>query len=349
MSSKRTTRSLRIETEKWGLRSPLRITGHLFTEIEVVVASVKEAEFTGRGEAAGVYYLGDDVPAIVARIESVHRAVEEGVGRQELQCLMPPGGARNALDCALWELEARRSERPVWQIAGLNAPKPRETTFTLSAESPETMALSARTAAFRSLKLKLTGEPIDAERVQAVRDVRPDGWLGVDANQGYTRQFLELMLPIFVSAHVHLIEQPFPVGEEEQILGINSPIPIAADESIQSLDDLTRLAKYFDVVNIKLDKCGGLTEGLRMAERAPELGLDVMVGNMMGTSLAMAPAFLVAQLCKLVDLDGALLLARDRACPARYDQGCIWCGEKVWGSAAGQQTQQHGCDLLGGD
>jgi L-Ala-D/L-Glu epimerase len=183
----------------------------------------------------------------------------------------------------------------------------------------------------RALKLKLTGTPQDAECVRAVRAARPDVWLAVDANQGFTRSFLIEMLPALVQARVEVIEQPFPLDRDADMEGLNSPIPVAADESAQTADDLARLAGLFDIINIKLDKCGGLTAGLDMARRAREMGFKVMVGNMGGTSRAMAPAFLVGQLCDVVDLDGPLLLQSDRTPPVEYREGYIWCDESVWG------------------
>lgn len=327
-----TSRTLRAVAEKWPLKKPIRITGHTFTDSEVVLVTLQQEGFTGRGEAAGVYYLQDDVLSMMQRIEAVRGPVEAGADRQALEALLPPGGARNALDCAMWELEARRTRRAIWQMAGLETPRPLLTTCTLGADTPENMAAGAR--AFpdaRALKLKLTGEPIDTDRVRAVRAARPDVWLGVDANQGYTRSRLERALAAFVSSDVKLIEQPLPRGEESQLADFRSPIPIAADESVQDSGDLARFAEFFDVINIKLDKCGGLTQGLAMARQALQLGVDVMVGNMAGTSLAMAPAFLLGQLCTVVDLDGPLMLQSDRSPNVRYEDGVLWCPDEVWG------------------
>jgi L-alanine-DL-glutamate epimerase-like enolase superfamily enzyme len=193
-------------------------------------------------------------------------------------------------------------------------------------------ALAYRDA--RAIKLKLTGEPIDADRVRAVRSARPDVWLGVDGNQGFTRPALEKLLPVLVDTKVALIEQPLPIGQEALLDGLRSPIPLAADETVQSLADVASLLGRFQVMNIKLDKCGGLTEGLAMARTARELGLDVMVGNMLGTSLAMAPAFVLGQLCKVVDLDGPLFLAADRAAAVGYKGGYINCPPGLWGRVA---------------
>jgi L-alanine-DL-glutamate epimerase-like enolase superfamily enzyme len=223
--------------------------------------------------------------------------------------------------------------RHAWHIAGLDRPRPLLTTFTVGANNPEKMALDARAyTQAKAIKLKLTGQPVDADRVRAVRAARPDVWLGVDANQGFTRASLETLMPVLVECRVELIEQPFKIGQEAQLDGFKSPIPLAADESAQGLADVAGLVGRFNVVNIKLDKCGGLTEGLAMAREARRLGLDVMVGNMVGTSLAMAPSCLIGQLCKVVDLDGPVFLSTDRDPPVRYENGTISSPEALWGA-----------------
>lgn len=325
--------TLRVEVEKWPLKAPFRITGYTTVELHVVVVTLEHRGCTGRGEAAGVYYLGDDVPSMEKRIEAARVSIEAGIDRESLQQMLPAGGARNAVDCAFWDLEAKLSGRFAWQLAGLEKPRPLLTTFTCSADEPDKMAATAHAYAHaRAIKLKLTGEPIDAERVRAVRGARADVWLGVDANQGLTRASLERLMPVLMEARVALIEQPFPIGQEALLDGLQSPIPIAADESVQSLSDIPALAGRFNVVNIKLDKCGGLTEGLAMARAARALGLETMVGNMLGTSLAMAPAFLVGQLCNVVDLDGPVFLKTDRAITVHYADGFIMCPEALWGN-----------------
>jgi L-Ala-D/L-Glu epimerase len=327
--------ALQVEVEKWPLRAPFRITGFTFVDVEVVIATVSCGGHTGRGEAAGVYYRNDTVAAMLTQIESVRADIEAGIDREALRHVLPAGGARNAIDCALWDLEAQLSGMPAWKIAGLGQPMPLVTTFTIGAEDPQHMARTAASyAGAQAIKLKLTGTPNDAERVRAVRAARPEVWLGVDANQGFTRASLADLMPVLVEARVGLIEQPFPIGREADLDGLRSPIPIAADESVQDLKDVAALVGRFDVVNIKLDKCGGLTEGLAIARQARALGLDVMVGNMTGTVLAMAPAFLVGQLCNIVDLDGPIFLRNDRSPGAVYEGGTIWCPPEVWGSGA---------------
>src|SRR5262249_16933978 len=237
-----------------------------------------------------------------------------------LQRLLPPGGSRNAVDCALWELDAARNRTPVWKLAGLPEVKPLGTTFTLGADDPAVMVQGARKYGHtRSLKLKLTGDlDVDIARVRAVRSARPDVWIGVDANQGYTLNSLDALMRELVDSRVALLEQPLARGREADLQGFSSPIPIAADESVLGLADLPGLRGRFHIVNIKLDKCGGLTEGLAMARKARELGLGVMVGNMVGTSLAMAPGFVLGQLCDIVDLDGPIFLRRDRPPTVTY-------------------------------
>jgi L-Ala-D/L-Glu epimerase / N-acetyl-D-glutamate racemase len=329
---------LSIAVQPVELAAPFRISGFVFERQDLVVVTLRDGAYRGRGEASGVYYLKDDPQKIVATLEAHRARIEQGIDRESLQKLLPPGGARNALDCALWELDAARSRRPVWELAGLRAVNPLVTTFTLGADEPAVMAEGARKYLHaRSLKLKLTGElDIDIARVRAVRAARPGAWIGVDANQGYRIDSLNSLIPVLVEANVSLLEQPLARGSEADLQGYLSPVPIAADESVLSLADVPGLVGRFDVVNIKLDKCGGLTEALAMARKAQELGLKVMVGNMVGTSLAMAPGFVVGQLCEIVDLDGPTFLKRDCVPGATYADGKIWCGEDVWGGPASQ-------------
>jgi L-alanine-DL-glutamate epimerase-like enolase superfamily enzyme len=325
--------ALTLGVEALRLAAPFRISGFVFEEQQAVVATLRDGVHRGRGEASGVYYLGDNAQTMMAEIESVRGAIEAGIDRAALQELLPPGGARNAVDCALWELNACRAGRPVWQLAGMQAPKPLLTTFTLSADEPAAMVAGAqRYAQARALKLKLTGDlALDIERVRAVRAARPGVWMGVDANQGYTVDALDALIGALVPLEISLLEQPLKRGREAELDGFVSPIPMAADESALSSVDLAGLVGRFNVVNIKLDKCGGLTEGLAMAHEARRLGLKVMVGNMVGTSWAMAPAFVIGQLCDVVDLDGPIFLARDRTPGMTYVDGRAWSGDEVWG------------------
>jgi L-alanine-DL-glutamate epimerase-like enolase superfamily enzyme len=326
--------TLEVRIEKWPLATPFRITGYTFVDLDIIVVSIGCRGCVGRGEAAGVYYRNEDVATMTRQIEAARATIERGIDRDQLQRLLPMGGARNAVDCALWDLEAQLNRTTAWKLAGLNPPRPLTTTFTLGADEPAVMARgAANLVGAQAIKLKLTGEPADVERVSKVRGVRPDVWLAVDANQGFSRDSLAELMPVLVDARVALIEQPFPVGREADLEGLRSPIPIAADETVQDTRVLAGLVGRFDVVNIKLDKSGGLTEALEIARQAHQLGLDVMVGNMTGTSLAMAPAFLVGQLCQFVDLDGPTFLKNDRSPGVVYENGAIWCPPEVWGGA----------------
>ena len=324
---------LDVRRERFAYKQPFRIAGHVFTETVLVVAELSEGEHVGRGEGAGVYYLGDDADRMEAAIEAARPAIEAGASRADLQELMPAGGGRNAVDCAYWDLEARQARIPVWQLAGLPEPRPLRTTITLGAEAPEAMANAATALPdARALKLKLTGDaPLDAARVAAVRDARPGCWLGVDANQGYKIGQLAALVDTLLAHDVKLLEQPLARGREGDLDGFARRLPMAADESALGLGDVEGLRGRFDVVNIKLDKCGGLTEGIAIARRARDAGLGVMVGNMMGTSLSMAPSFVLGQLCDIVDLDGPTFLTADRTPSVHYQNGDIWCGADVWG------------------
>jgi L-alanine-DL-glutamate epimerase-like enolase superfamily enzyme len=322
--------------EKRRFAEPFRISGYVFEAADLLVVTLDDGEHRGRGEAAGVYYLGDDPANMVTVLEAHRSAIERCGSREELRRLLPPGGARNAVDCALWDLEASRTGRSAWQLAGLDEVRPLVTTFTVGADDPERMAEAARRYTHaRAIKVKLTGElDLDVARVTAIRAARPDVWLGVDANQGFAIGELDPLVASMAEQRVSLIEQPLARGREADLTGYDGPIPLAADESALSLEDVPGLAGRFQVLNIKLDKCGGLTEALLMAAEARRLGLGVMVGNMTGTSLAMGPAFVAGQLCDFVDLDGPVFLAEDRQPSVRYEDGTIWCPDEVWGRGA---------------
>ncbi|MBJ7498718.1 MAG: dipeptide epimerase [Sphingopyxis sp.] len=326
--------TLDLRVERFPYHQPFRISGHVFTETALLVAELSDGGHVGRGEGAGVYYLGDDIDHMLSEATRVRGAIESGATREELQHLLPPGGARNALDCAFWDLEAKQTGRPVWSLAGLDPPKALRSTLTLGADSPENMAKAALAIDPEApIKVKLTGDLADdIARVVAIRTARPDAWIGVDANQGYDVDTLAELLPVLVSTRISQLEQPLKRGREADLDGLKRPLPFAADESALSLADTASLVGRFDIVNIKLDKCGGLTEGLAIARQAKKLGLDVMVGNMMGTSLSMAPSWLVGQLCDIVDLDGPTFLARDRVPGVAYRNGMIDCPAGIWGS-----------------
>ncbi|MGH8192461.1 MAG: dipeptide epimerase [Rhodanobacteraceae bacterium] len=330
---------LQVVIEKRPLIEPFHITGYTFTEFDALIVSVREGSHVGRGEAEGIYYHGDTAASMLQQVQALHDRLEQGVTREKLLDWLPAGGARNAIDCALWDLEAKQSGQPVWRLAGSNPPRALMTTFTVGADEPATMANHAR--AFRTalaLKLKLTDDDLNAERVFAVRAARPDAWIMVDANQGFTRESFKQLLPALQQTRIALIEQPFPAGREDWLDGLNSPIPLAADESVQDHRDLQNLTDRVSTINIKLDKCGGLTEALSMAKQATVMGFDLMVGNMSGSSLAMAPAFVLGQQCKVVDLDGPLYLREDCTPSVQYEHGNIWCPDEVWGAPLAAMT-----------
>ncbi|MCH8488755.1 MAG: dipeptide epimerase [Oceanicaulis sp.] len=328
--SKPLTLSIRVEPVR--LKTPFRITGHVMDKVDLVVCTLTRAGKTGRGEATGVYYHAETGAGMLAQIEAVRGQIEAGLTREALQDVLPAGGARNAVDCAMWDLEAREAGKPVWQLAGLAEPAHLLTTFTLGADTPQAMgAKAAGLTQVKALKLKLIGDGLDGDRVRAVRAAAPDVWMAVDANQAFDRAGAEALLPSLIEEKVSLLEQPCRIGADDSLIGLNSPIPLAADESAQTSADITRLAPIYDIINIKLDKSGGLTEGLKMAHAARKAGLGVMVGNMCGTSLSCGPGSIVGQLCDVVDLDGPWHLAADRDPPARYVDGYLVCPPQGWG------------------
>lgn len=324
---------IEVEIARLPLNEPFRISGHIFHHIETVVLHLEADGCVGRGEAAGVFYL-DDTPSLIAQMLVATRSVAtQGVDHRRLAQILPAGGTRNAFDCALWDLQAQRMGTPVWSLLGMAPPGPLLTTYTIGCAAPGKMAAQAAGyAKARAIKIKLCGDEEDGRRIAAVRAARPGIWLAVDANRSLTPATLRHLLPALLAADVQLIEQPFAISADDALSGFDLPMAIAADESIQTIADVGRLASLYDVVNIKLDKCGGLTDGLRLAQRARSLGLDVMVGNMLGTSLAMAPAWLLGQFCDVVDLDGPIFLKADCAPGAEYRDGHIDCPAALWGS-----------------
>lgn len=306
------TRSLAVRDERWPFAGAFRIARGARTESHVIVVEIEEAGALGRGEAAPYPRYGTDVPTELAKIESVRTHIDAGATREQLLDLLPPCSARNALDAALWDLEAKRSGRRAWEIAGRARLDPVKTAFTISLDTPEAMAEAARAAARRPLlKLKIGG-PDDLGRVEAVRAAAPKSRLIVDANEGLTFDDLVRLAPDLARLGVMLIEQPLPDGEDEALEGYASPVPLCADESLHTRADLARVARRYDCVNVKLDKTGGLTEALALVSEARALGLEIMVGCIVATSLAMAPALVIAQGAQFVDLDGPLILAKDR-------------------------------------
>ncbi|PZU86076.1 MAG: dipeptide epimerase [Shinella sp.] len=302
------------------------------TEIRVVTVTLSDGSFTGRGECVPYARYDETVEGVIATILSCAADLKKGMTREALQSRLPAGAARNGLDCAFWDLEAKRGGRPAWQIAGIPAPKPVETAFTLSLGTPESMReAAAKNAARPLLKVKLGGEG-DVERIEAVRAGAPTSKIIVDANEGWSVEQYQALAPVLVKLGVALVEQPLPAGKDDALLDIKRVLPVCADESCHDRASLAKLVGKYDSVNIKLDKTGGLTEALAMREVALVAGFDIMVGCMLGTSLAMAPAFLVAQGAPYVDLDGPLLLAADRDDPIRYDGSMMQApASRLWG------------------
>lgn len=316
-------RRLTARHESWPIRGSFTISRSSVTAVELVVVEVEVQGRIGRGECRPYARYGEDVPGTLAAIEGVRPLIEAGGSRDALAAALPPGAARNALDCALWDLEAKLAGRPVWQLAGLPEPRPLTVSYTLSLDTPEAMAAAAAAVADRPiLKLKLGGQG-DVARVAAVRAAAPQARLIVDANEAWTLELYREAAPALAGLGVELIEQPFPAGRDAALDGLPRPVPLCADESCHDAATLPALAGRYDFANLKLDKTGGLTGALEAAMRAQELGLGLMVGCMLATSLAMAPALLLAQLGQWCDLDGPLLLLRDR------EPGLVYRGSTV--------------------
>jgi L-Ala-D/L-Glu epimerase len=317
--------SLRLETrvERWPISGGFTIARGSKHEAVVVVAEVGDGAHKGRGECVPYARYGESVEATVAAIDACANRLASGLSRAELAALLTAGAARNALDCAIWDFEAKRSGKSAAALAGLAPLRPVVTAFTISLGTPETMAEKAREAStYPLLKLKLGGHG-DAERLAAVREAVPKVRLIADANEAWQPDEIDSLLAAAARHGVELIEQPLPANRDALLANIERPVPICADESVHGLASLEGLAGRYDAVNIKLDKTGGLTEALAVAARAKELGLKVMVGSMVATSLAMAPALLVAQGADYVDLDGPLLLERDRSPGLTYNSATI--------------------------
>lgn len=325
-------RRLSVHAESWASRIPFRIAGKTWTQFEALVVQIADHDLMGQSEARGVFYMDDGLDDMSVQIQSAREAVLDGATREDLLGLLPPGGARNALDTALWDLEAQQQGTSAWALAGVEA-APVDTVFTIGLEdTPDAMGRKAGQAEGHSLlKIKLDADrPL--ERMQAIRDARPDARLVVDANQAWTMQELDTLAPAFASLGVSMIEQPLPRGADAELAAYTSPVPLCADESCLHIDELAQAAERYQMINIKLDKCGGLTAGLALEQAARARGLGVMVGCMAGTSLAMAPHHVLAQRCDLVDIDGPLLLAQDRLDGLQYEGGRVHVPERCcWG------------------
>jgi len=324
--------SLAVTEERFPVAGAFTISRGSRTEIRVVTVELSDGTFRGRGECVPYARYGETVEGVAETIRSLEADLRRGLDRAALQSRLPAGAARNGLDCAFWDLEAKRAGRPVWQCAELAAPEPVETAFTLSLDTPEKMAdAAARNAGRPLLKVKLGGEG-DLERIEAVRAGAPRSKIIVDANEGWTVEQYLALAPTLVRLGVALVEQPLAAGNDGALAEIERVLPVCADESCHDRTSLAHLAGKYDAVNIKLDKTGGLTEALALRDEAIRQGFDIMVGCMLGTSLAMAPAFLVAQGAPYVDLDGPLLLASDREDPIRYEGSLMQAPDPaLWG------------------
>ena len=323
---------LAAHIERWPIAGTFTISRGAKTEAVTVVAEISRGGFVGRCECVPYPRYGETPEATLAALRAMLQAVSGGLDREALQAAMPPGAARNALDCALIDLEAKAAGKRSWDLLGRPVPQPCITAYTISLGTPEAMAAATARAAHRPLlKIKLGGDG-DGMRIAAVRKAAPDTELIVDANEAWTPADMERNLNACAAAGVTLVEQPLPAGQDEALARIRRPLAVCADESVHDRASLLGLRERYDAVNIKLDKTGGLTEALAMADAARALGFEIMVGCMVASSLAMAPAMLLTPLARFVDLDGPLLLARDRDGGLRYDGSLVYPPEAaLWG------------------
>jgi len=317
--------------QSWPLDKPFRIARGSRTEARVVVVTVTNGQYTGRGEAVPIARYGQTVESVLEQIESMKS--EKSLDRQKMQRLLPAGAARNALDCALWDLEAKISGKRVWELANVPMIPEVETSFTISLDTPAAMAAVARANATAPiLKLKLGGDDVDLARVEAVREAAPAARLLIDANESWSPEHFREVAPLLGQFGVELIEQPFPADADEVLETLDHPVPVCADESCHTSADLPRLTNRYEVINVKLDKTGGLTEALFLVERAREAGFKLLIGCMVCTSLGIAPARVLASAADSVDLDGPLLLAGDRHHGLSYQGGKIGIPPReLWG------------------
>jgi L-alanine-DL-glutamate epimerase-like enolase superfamily enzyme len=313
---------LMVRIERWPIAGTFAISRGAKTEATVIVAEISDGRVKGRGECVPYARYGETVRGVLATISSVTPRLRTGLDRSELQKVLPHGAARNALDCALWDLDSKRSGNRAFEIAGLPQPEPTTTAYTISLDTPEAMARAAAKAKFLLLKLKL-GAHGDPKRLTAVRAAVRNATLIVDANEGWRAENLEENLAACVAAGVQLVEQPLPADDDGALASIERPIPICADESVHDRASLSGLVGKYDAVNIKLDKAGGLTEALALSSAAKAAGFGIMVGSMVSTSLGVAPALLLADAARFVDLDGPLLLEKDRPGGLRYEGALV--------------------------
>jgi L-alanine-DL-glutamate epimerase-like enolase superfamily enzyme len=325
-------REISVRLESWPSIIPFRISNNVWNDFPCVVCEIRQDGVTGRGEGLGVYNNGETPESMAAQLQQITAALAAGADRQQLLELLPPGGARFAADSALWDLEAQQSGISAWELAGVQ-PDPIQTVFTIGLEdTPEQMAAKASAAADLSLfKVKL-GNDRPVERIAAICEARPDAQLVVDVNQGWNMDELKEFGPALYDLGVQMIEQPLPRGKDQELEGYASRVPLCADESCLHLGELDDAVRRYQMLNIKLDKCGGLTHGLQLAAAARDSGMALMVGCMGGTSLSMAPSHVLAQLCEFVDIDGPLLIKKDRDGGLVYKRGIVTLpAEHFWG------------------
>ncbi|ASP33603.1 N-acetyl-D-Glu racemase DgcA [Labrenzia sp. VG12] len=321
-----------IEAQRFEIAGGFKISRETRTHAQVVVVSLEDGTHKGHGECVPYPRYGETLESVQTQIEEVAELLKEGLTREKLLRLMPAGAARNAVDCALWDLEAKRSGKRAADLAGSGLLKPVTTAFTISVDTPDVMAEKTRAAAHRPLlKVKLAG-PGDDKRIAAVRAAAPDSTLIVDANEAWDDTCFQINMTACEAAGVALIEQPLPSKNDGLLAGLDRKVTICADESLHPGKSIDGLAEKYDAVNIKLDKAGGLTAALKLVEDAKAQDLKVMVGCMLGTSLAMAPAVVIAQTADYVDLDGPLLLAEDRSPGLRFEGSTLYPPEpELWG------------------
>ncbi|MCL1126244.1 N-acetyl-D-Glu racemase DgcA [Shewanella surugensis] len=327
---------LQMYSEKWVLDTPFVISRESTSCQDVLVVEASDGQHMGHGESSPTARYGESVESIISQFTLLQQRLKDDpdiiLTPQSLQALMRPGAARNAVDCALWDLVSKQQHKPVWQYFDMSEPKPVDTVFTISLDRPQAMALAAKKVKGHAvLKLKFGGEG-DIDRIAAIRDVLPDQRLIIDANEAWSPDQIELLLDVMHKNNVEMVEQPLCAGQDDILSSIKHPMTICADESCHTSLDLASLVGKYDMVNIKLDKTGGLTEAMMLLKKAKEMNFEIMVGCMVGTSLAMAPGLLIAQHSQYVDLDGPLLMGRDRDVALKYAEGLVYPNHQgLWG------------------
>ncbi|MFK7889908.1 MAG: N-acetyl-D-Glu racemase DgcA [Granulosicoccus sp.] len=324
--------TVEIERHAFAMKGTFTISRGSRNQADVLTVTLSADGYQGVGECVPYARYGESQTSVEAQILGLTQDLRSGLDRADLQHTLPPGAARNALDCAFWDLEAKRSGQPVWKLAGLDEPQAVTTAYTLSLDTPESMFEAAtRNAGRPVLKIKLGGAG-DIERLQAVREGAPESLLIVDANEGWSASQYDKLAPVMLDLGVSMVEQPLPAADDSKLEGRERPLPVCADESCHDRDSLAALENKYDIVNIKLDKTGGLTEALALRNAASNAGFAIMIGCMVGSSLAMAPALLLAQGADYIDLDGPLLLAEDRTIPMHFEGSRIYpASSSLWG------------------